>query len=165
MASDSHVLFQRIQEKENSERPPYSISIYDWLEGFRAEELLTEDNTCYCSWCKKHQDSYKKMDIYKLPNILIIQLKRFNKEENIVSGVGKYISSSKNQDFVDFPIRGLDMGKYLLDWDNENGYVYDLYAVSNHIGSLYGGHYTAFCKNILTTGYFILYLIFDFVII
>lgn len=26
--------------------------------------------------------------------------------------------------------------------------VYDLYAVSNHYGSLNGGHYTAYCKNI-----------------
>ena len=25
--------------------------------------------------------------------------------------------------------------------------VYDLYAVSNHFGSLNGGHYTAFAKN------------------
>lgn len=25
--------------------------------------------------------------------------------------------------------------------------VYDLYAISNHFGSLSGGHYTAFCKN------------------
>lgn len=25
--------------------------------------------------------------------------------------------------------------------------IYDLYAVSNHFGSLNGGHYTAFCQN------------------
>ena len=25
--------------------------------------------------------------------------------------------------------------------------IYDLYAVSNHYGSLNGGHYTAFCQN------------------
>ncbi len=25
--------------------------------------------------------------------------------------------------------------------------IYDLYAVSNHYGSLNGGHYTAFCRN------------------
>ena len=25
--------------------------------------------------------------------------------------------------------------------------MYDCYAVSNHIGGLGGGHYTAFCKN------------------
>jgi len=31
---------------------------------------------------------------------------------------------------------------------SENGgQIYDLYAVSNHFGSLNGGHYTAFAKN------------------
>ena len=25
--------------------------------------------------------------------------------------------------------------------------VYDLYAISNHFGTLSGGHYTAYCKN------------------
>lgn len=29
------------------------------------------------------------------------------------------------------------------------GEIYDLYAVSNHFGSLNGGHYTAFCQNSL----------------
>jgi len=25
--------------------------------------------------------------------------------------------------------------------------IYDLFGISNHFGSLVGGHYTAFCKN------------------
>lgn len=28
--------------------------------------------------------------------------------------------------------------------------IYDLYAVSNHVGNLMYGHYTAYCKNLLT---------------
>ena len=28
--------------------------------------------------------------------------------------------------------------------------VYDLYAISNHFGTLSGGHYTAYCKNAIT---------------
>ena len=27
-------------------------------------------------------------------------------------------------------------------------FVYDLYAISNHYGSMGGGHYTAYCRNI-----------------
>ena len=27
--------------------------------------------------------------------------------------------------------------------------VYDLYAVSNHYGTMNGGHYTAMCKNVM----------------
>ena len=32
--------------------------------------------------------------------------------------------------------------------------IYDLYAVSNHYGSLGGGHYTAFCKNPIADTWF-----------
>ena len=32
--------------------------------------------------------------------------------------------------------------------------LYDLYAVSNHMGNLHGGHYTAFCKNAPTDQWF-----------
>lgn len=27
--------------------------------------------------------------------------------------------------------------------------LYDLYGIVNHYGTLYGGHYTAYCKNFL----------------
>ena len=30
---------------------------------------------------------------------------------------------------------------------NKDPLIYDLYAVSNHFGSLNGGHYTAYCQN------------------
>ena len=38
------------------------------------------------------------------------------------------------------------MEPYVLD-TGKGTITYDLYAVSNHYGSLNGGHYTAFCKN------------------
>ena len=33
------------------------------------------------------------------------------------------------------------------DWYNKNLYIYDLYAICNHGGSVMGGHYTATIKN------------------
>lgn len=133
-----------------------AISIDDCLERFRVDELLTDDNKYYCSKCKDHQDTHKKMDLYKLPKILSIQLKRFNKEGGGKKyGVYSMMSgSSKNSDLIDFPITGLDMGKYLLQKEDGKEYLYDLYAVSNHMGSLYGGHYTAHCKNSLTNKWY-----------
>jgi len=59
------------------------------------------------------------------------------------------MSSSKNSDKINFPINGLDMNKYVLDPHTGESNIYDLYAISNHMGSLYGGHYTAHCKNSL----------------
>ena len=38
------------------------------------------------------------------------------------------------------------MSEYVLDSNGER-FVYDLYAVSNHFGSLNGGHYTAYAQN------------------
>lgn len=126
-----------------------TISIDDCLDRFRIEELLKDDNKYYCAKCKEHQETYKKMDIYRLPKILVIQLKRFSKGggSSKYGGIGRMMGSSKNSDLVEFPIEGLDMGKYLLDKPDDTEYIYDLYAVSNHMGSLYGGHYTAHCQN------------------
>ena len=89
------------------------------------------------------------MDIYKLPKILVIQLKRFSKDggSNKYGGISRMMGSTKNSDLIDYPVKGLDMGEYLLNKEDDKEYIYDLYAVSNHMGSLYGGHYTAHCKN------------------
>lgn len=49
---------------------------------------------------------------------------------------------------MDYPLRGLDMREYVISLKDEpNPVYYDLYGVSNHYGSLGGGHYTASCLN------------------
>ena len=49
---------------------------------------------------------------------------------------------------VDFPVQALDVRKYIkTDEVIIDPIYYDLYAVSNHYGSLHGGHYTAFGYN------------------
>ena len=94
----------------------------------------------------------KKMQLYKLPKILILHLKRFktNKIFNIGSS---YFSggSSKINIFVDFPGPGedLDMSSYSITTNQikKEKMIYNLIGVSNHYGGLGGGHYTAFAKN------------------
>ena len=76
----------------------------------------------------------KKLMFWSFPNILVIDIKRFNS------------NNRKNQVFVDFPLENLDLSKYVIGYNNES-YVYDLYAVCNHSGSSLGGHYTSFVKN------------------
>lgn len=49
---------------------------------------------------------------------------------------------------IEFPIDGLDMTSWTLHKEDKKSCIYDLFAVSNHFGSLGGGHYTAFAKNI-----------------
>lgn len=65
------------EQKRNSN----DLSLQDCFSAFNEEELLTGDNQWYCSKCKDHVDAFKKMDLYKLPNVLVVQLKRFIKKE------------------------------------------------------------------------------------
>ena len=48
---------------------------------------------------------------------------------------------------VDFPLEGLDLGKHVISAQKGQNLIYDCYAVSNHMGGLGGGHYTAYGKN------------------
>ena len=69
-----------------------------------------------------------------LPQILIVDLKRFNNR------------NQKNNKFIDTPLDNLDLSKYILGY-NKKSYVYELYGVTNHMGGPHGGHYTAHVKN------------------
>ena len=122
-----------------------NINLYDCLNLFNSEEILEGDNQWYCNKCKKHQDVTKKMDIYKSPYYLIIQLKRFKQDEMGQRSIFNIFNSSKNNTFIDFPTHNLDISKYLLS--NESGGKYDLIGVINHYGGESFGHYTAFCLN------------------
>ena len=55
---------------------------------------------------------------------------------------------------VSFPTRGLDMSPFLSHPEDlgRGSALYDLFGVSNHMGALGGGHYTASCLHRATTG-------------
>ena len=55
-------------------------------------------------------------------------------------------TNRKNQILVDFPLENLNLSKYVIGY-NKDSFVYDLYGVCNHSGSVMGGHYTSFVKN------------------
>jgi len=58
------------------------------------------------------------------------------------------VGQEKVSELVKFPIESLDMRPYVLTLKNEpEPVLYDLYGISNHYGSLNGGHYTAYVKN------------------
>ena len=115
------------------------MTLAETFEILGEEELLDENNEWYCENCKKKQRAKKKLEIYNTPKILIIQIKRFNHVNKI---------NTK----VDFPLKDLDLSKYIISSDSidkNKSIKYDLFAVANHYGSLTYGHYTAFCKNSL----------------
>ena len=85
----------------------------------------------------------KTIEIYKAPPILVLCLQRFKSHGHFFK--------DKLEEQVDYPLNDLDMSDFVLSKKNSLGQDvelnYDLYAVSNHYGSLSFGHYTAYCKN------------------
>jgi len=80
--------------------------------------------------------AYKKFSISRLPKILVVHLKRFSYR-------GQF-SRERIDDVVDFPINGFNLAEFVEP--NTELFDYDLFAISNHYGSLGGGHYTAFVR-------------------
>lgn len=121
----------------NDRFDPYDVKInqsikcdlYSGIEQLSMREQLDKENTWYCPNCKEHRQAYKKLDIMILPKILIIQIKRFKS-----SGSG-LLHNEKNDTLVDFPIKNLII----------KGQKYNLFAVSQHYGTCFFGHYKAIC--------------------
>lgn len=91
----------------------------------------------YCPTCKKPQEATKKLDLWRLPEILVVHLKRFSYN---------CFLKNKLETFVDFPINDLDLSTYVAHRSYPSPYSYMLYAIICHYGGLGGGHYTAFVR-------------------
>ncbi|KAI7993562.1 Ubiquitin carboxyl-terminal hydrolase 10 [Camellia lanceoleosa] len=115
-----------------------AISLFSCLDAFLKEEPLGPDDMWYCPRCKEHRQATKKLDLWRLPDILVFHLKRFS--------YSRYLKN-KLDTFVNFPIHNLDLSKYVKFNDAfGQSHVYELYAISNHYGGLGGGHYSAYAK-------------------
>ena len=111
-----------------------SPTLIDCFECYVEGEILDGDNAWYNEETKQKINIRKKILFWSLPNILVIDLKRFNAR------------NQKNQILVTFPLDDLDLTKYVIGYKKES-YHYDLYVVCNHSGGVLGGHYTAYVKN------------------
>ena len=109
-------------------------SLRDCFELYVQGEVLDGDNMVTDEKTGQKVVARKSLKFWSLPSVLVIDVKRFNGFRN------------KNQALIDFPLTGLDLSCYVVGY-NRSSYVYDLYAVCNHSGSLLGGHYTSYVKN------------------
>lgn len=138
------------KEKENEPRsspdtanraqnqPKRTTTLLDCFRHFTTKETLSDDDLWMCPKCKKLMKATKKIDLWLLPKILIVQLKRFN--------YTRYYRDKLDL-LVDCPLRDLDLSHFVLNTAEKDRAKYDLIAVSNHMGGLGGGHYTAYAKN------------------
>ncbi|KAG0938159.1 hypothetical protein G6F32_009539 [Rhizopus arrhizus] len=128
-----------------------NVTLYQCLDYFVKEEVLEKDDAWMCPKCGKKRKATKQLMISRLPDVLLIHLKRFSAD-----GLFK----NKLDVMVKYPIKGLDLYNYVSRFipprpsssstssaQDRTLSTYDLYAVSNHYGSLSGGHYTAYVKD------------------
>jgi len=80
-----------------------SLSLEKCLDSFTCSEKIEEG---FCSKCKKHQNTELKTDVWRVPPILILHLKRF-----------QYTSYSRRKlhNIVRFPIHNFDMSPYFVN--------------------------------------------------
>ncbi|CAI5483358.1 unnamed protein product [Closterium sp. Yama58-4] len=146
-------------------------SIRDCLGELLAEEMLQGDNAYSCSHCKKPSKAVRRLSIVRFPSILVIHIKRvassaislFQKDSTFVScdlhslDLSKFQSSLSRENASREPVtppspesrRSSSSSSGSSSGSSSSGTapVYDLYAVTNHMGSLSSGHYTAHCRN------------------
>uniref|UniRef100_A0A6C0IRA0 USP domain-containing protein n=1 Tax=viral metagenome TaxID=1070528 RepID=A0A6C0IRA0_9ZZZZ len=113
-----------------------NISLIDCFNLYIRGEILDGDNMVTNEQRQEKVVAIKNLMFWSFPDILVIDIKRFN----------YYNYSKKNQVLVDFPLENLDLSPYVIGYNKYN-YKYDLYGVCNHSGSTMGGHYTSFVKN------------------
>lgn len=111
------------------------------LSHFQRKEELS-DFHYECESCKQKKGVIKKLTLHKCPNVLVLQLKRF---EHLMNG-----QSIKLNDKVAFPL-SLNLKSHLkhsegLDETSVPNIAYDLLSVVSHHGTVDQGHYTSVCR-------------------
>lgn len=119
------------------------------LKLFSEEEHLDENNTWYCGNCKLHVQAYKKLDLFRMPIILILHLKRFNNTNRwLRTKIDSYVYyPHKENEYLDMAPYILEDGlKHMIKMDPTYSPLYELIGVNCHTGGLCGGHYFAYVK-------------------
>ena len=109
-----------------------NCNLMDCFDEYTSVETLDGENQ-YNNNGKKI-DALKSLKFWNLPNILVLDLKRFTN------------TNKKLNNHITFPTNGLNLTKYVIGYTKK--YIYDLYGVCNHSGSSMGGHYTSYVKNL-----------------
>lgn len=177
IADDSDVIEEHSsvkQLKAQALQGGVPLTLEECLRHYTKAETLTLDDAWRCPHCQQYLPVIKTLDVWSLPDILVVHFKRFRQQTL------KGRLSTKLTTMVDFPVFGFDMSPHLAHkknsnlsndlTDNQNTVIlggvgwspwkrqrkqsqvsdntYDLYGVCYHHGTdLETGHYTAACRN------------------
>jgi ubiquitin C-terminal hydrolase len=113
-------------------------TIEECFDLYMRDEILEGENGIINEKTQEKENVVKKTGIWDFPKILIVDFQRF-KLYNFIA--------RKKQNFVSYT-ESLDLSKYLVGKNKGKSYKYELYGISNHSGSVNGGHYTSYIKNV-----------------
>ncbi|CAF3480046.1 unnamed protein product [Rotaria socialis] len=113
-------------------------TLYGCFENLLAEEQLGANGQWFCNTCQKPTDAIKKLDLYQLPRVLILQLKRFTYDLTDDTKITTKIHVEEV----------LNLGRFVKKDDIDQSTIYDLVAVMAHTGTLTSGHYTTFARHL-----------------
>ena len=119
------------------------VALTDCIRQFLNSEKLSGQNAYRCDHCKGTRECTKQLALEELPEVLLLHLKRF--------GTTSWGGSSKLSRQVAFPVAtDLDLNTFV---GNKSGKAvkYRLAGFVQHMGSMTGGHYIAYCRH-KTTG-------------
>lgn len=127
-----------------------SITLEDCLDEFVKPEILDGDDMWFCPHCKNKQVASKQLKISRLPQVLVIHLKRFsmgNYLSKINNNVAyqEHIQLDKYWPKVETEFQRAELAK-LPTRGQVAPFKYNLFGVINHFGTLKSGHYTAYVR-------------------
>lgn len=110
------------------------VSLARCFELFRQPEQLDAQNEWFCSVCRAHQQATKQLELYRLPPVFVVHLKRFRYTAGLFGGGFKIDTP------VSYPLNSVNFSDFLLC---PTTHTYSLTGVVFHSGLLGAGHYTA----------------------
>lgn len=115
-----------------------AYSLTHCLNNFSRLESLTHQNKFYCNNCCSLQEATKTIKLKQLPEVLVINFKRFKYDESVDKMVKLF-------DSLSYPFLLRLFNTSCRDQDDFT--LYELYALVIHIGGgPMHGHYVALCK-------------------
>lgn len=128
------------------------------LQRYCSEEKLG-NNDYACAGCGGSASATKQLSLYRLPPVLCIQLKRFEHTSSaakidtkvrfpVVLDVRQFSTAEIRAPDENAAINGSTSSKDsgLMANPDPEAYLYDLFTVVVHEGSMNTGHYTNYCK-------------------
>jgi len=126
-----------INSNKDRKKAATGISVRDCMDELCLRKTLSATDLWECPRCDAVQEACQTLNLWKLPDVLVLHIKRFN-----MSATWR----EKLNTMVDFPITGLDMSPWCHKEAPKRDSIYDLIGTIDHHGNLNKGHYTSTCR-------------------